>query len=146
MPVAAARAARLLRPGGLLFFRDYGSGDLAQQRLEDKGQTDGEGTYERGEGTLARYFSLSEAEAVFADAGFDTRELKFVERDITNRKRAITMNRKWVQAKFVKRGAPPVFDDATSATRPSDVTEAEPARRRQAATTPACCALGCSPS
>ena len=55
IPRAVARASSLLRPGGLAFFRDYGAGDLAQRRLEAKGQTDGAGRYERGEGTLARY-------------------------------------------------------------------------------------------
>mgnify|MGYP002004599087 CR=1 FL=1 len=87
MVAAVRRAARLLRPGGLLFFRDYGAGDLAQRRLDDRGQTDGAGTYERGEGTLARYFSLEEVGDLFPAALFDRVELRHVERDITNRAR-----------------------------------------------------------
>ena len=87
MVAAVRRAARLLRPGGLLFFRDYGAGDLAQRRLDDRGQTDGAGTYERGEGTLARYFSLEEVGDLFPPALFDRVELRHVERDITNRAR-----------------------------------------------------------
>ena len=36
MPRAVRRLSQLLKPGGLLFFRDYGAGDLAQKRFDDK--------------------------------------------------------------------------------------------------------------
>ena len=129
MVAAVRRAARLLRPGGLLFFRDYGAGDLAQRRLDDRGQTDGAGTYERGEGTLARYFSLEEVGDLFPPALFDRVELRHVERDITNRAQGVTMNRRWVQAKFARRGAPPCFEPVAGA---PPLAETGAARRRGA--------------
>eukprot|EP00628_Pelagophyceae_sp_CCMP2097_P004500 CAMPEP_0184103614 /NCGR_PEP_ID=MMETSP0974-20121125/13942_1 /TAXON_ID=483370 /ORGANISM="non described non described, Strain CCMP2097" /LENGTH=322 /DNA_ID=CAMNT_0026406585 /DNA_START=1 /DNA_END=969 /DNA_ORIENTATION=- len=112
MPRAILRVAALLKPGGLLFFRDYGSGDLAQQRLAAStlargGTVDGE-TYERGEGTLSHYFSLDECRELFDVGGLQPVEVKTVDRDITNRKKSITMNRVWIQAKFVKADGRPV--------------------------------------
>ena len=105
-----ARCARLLRPGGLLFVRDYAAGDLAQKRLEAKPnrRTAEEDGFVRGEGTLARYFSRADFDALF-DADFEALAVGFVERDITNRKQKVTMERRWIQGKYVRRGAPPLF-------------------------------------
>ena len=122
-----ARCARLLRPGGLLFVRDYAAGDLAQKRLEAKPnrRTAEEDGFVRGEGTLARYFSRADFDALF-DADFEALAVGFVERDITNRKQKVTMERRWIQGKYVRRGAPPLFSGGGRA----NVVEAAPAVRR----------------
>ena len=113
-----ARCARLLRPGGLLFVRDYAAGDLAQKRLEAKPnrRTAEEDGFVRGEGTLARYFSRADFDALF-DADFEELAVGFVERDITNRKQKVTMERRWIQGKYVRRGAPPLFSVGGARTR-----------------------------
>lgn len=123
-----ARCARLLRPGGLLFVRDYAAGDLAQARLDAKPgrRTGEEGGYARGEGTLARYFSLADFDALFA-GDFDALDVGFVERDITNRKQRVTMARRWIQGKYARKGAPPFC--GVPAKR-ANVAEAAPAVRR----------------
>ena len=120
-----ARCARLLRPGGLLFVRDYAAGDLAQKRLEAKPnrRTAEEDGFVRGEGTLARYFSRADFDALF-DADFEALAVGFVERDITNRKQKVTMERRWIQGKYVRRGAPPLFSVGGRA----NVVEAAPVR------------------
>ena len=132
-----ARCARLLRPGGLLFVRDYAAGDLAQKRLEAKPnrRTAEEDGFVRGEGTLARYFSRADFDALF-DADFEALAVGFVERDITNRKQKVTMERRWIQGKYVRRGAPPLFSVGGARTssrprRPSGARRSPPPPRRR---------------
>ena len=129
-----ARCARLLRPGGLLFVRDYAAGDLAQKRLEAKPnrRTAEEDGFVRGEGTLARYFSRADFDALF-DADFEALAVGFVERDITNRKQKVTMERRWIQGKYVRRGAPPCFRSGRDVVGPRRPSGARRRRRRPAA-------------
>ena len=59
MPAAVANVARTLIPGsGQILFRDYCSGDLAQERFSVEGRQRclRKGLYARGDGTLAYYF------------------------------------------------------------------------------------------
>ena len=44
-----------------------------------------------------------ELKELFNNAGFDMEEGKLVEKDVVNEKRKITMARKWIQCRFVKR-------------------------------------------
>lgn len=103
---AVRRLAKLLKIGGLLFFRDYAAGDMAQSRFDSRGEKNvtEQGVYTRGEGTLAHYFTKEEVRSVFEDDGLlEAKEITLVERDIKNRKLDITMHRIWMQAKFVRR-------------------------------------------
>lgn len=90
MQRAVQRLARLLKVGGLLFFRDYAAGDMAQHRFDARGaknKLDSE-TYARGlcshslfqvsfpvtrsgagEGTLAHYFTHDEIRSLFEHDG-----------------------------------------------------------------------------
>jgi methyltransferase-like protein 6 len=99
MPAVLARLRRLLKPGGMILFRDYGRHDLAQLRFMP-GQKLEDNFYVRGEGTLAFFFELGQLQSLFESAGFKTLECKEVTREIVNRKKDITMHRRWVQAKF----------------------------------------------
>lgn len=113
MRAAVTRLARLLKPGGLFFFRDYASGDMAQERFNARGAKNkrDEHTYARGEGTLAHYFTRDEVRSLFEDDGLLRHtQLTTVERAIENRKMAITMQRIWLQAKFLRQEP----DDPTS--------------------------------
>jgi len=58
----ASESARVLRPGGKLFFRDFGADDMRSgqgREVEPK-------TYKRGEGILTHYFTEKEAVKLFS--------------------------------------------------------------------------------
>jgi len=58
---SAREAARVLLPGGRLFFREFGRGDMRFGRGEEVEQ----GTFRRGVGTITHYFTPEEAGALF---------------------------------------------------------------------------------
>uniref|UniRef100_A0A7S3NJL3 Methyltransferase-like protein n=1 Tax=Aureoumbra lagunensis TaxID=44058 RepID=A0A7S3NJL3_9STRA len=103
MRSTVVRVTKLLRPGGLIFFRDYAAGDMKQARFDKRGSKNKvtHQTYKRGEGTLAHYFSLEDVNNLFNGLDLKTLVLTNIERDITNHKMDITMNRIWIQAKFL---------------------------------------------
>mmetsp|Transcript_15421 Transcript_15421/g.50445 ORF Transcript_15421/g.50445 Transcript_15421/m.50445 type:complete len:315 (-) Transcript_15421:64-1008(-) len=114
---AVRRLAKLLRPGGLLFFRDYAQGDMKQSRFDHRGRKNHgkDNSYKRGEGTFAYYFELDEVKALFCDDDLlDVLQLTNVNREIVNRKESLTMNRIWIQGKFLRRGGHDAADDDTS--------------------------------
>ena len=97
------RLANLLRPGGLLFVRDYAAGDMKQSRFDQKGAKMKDNvTYQRGEGTFAHYFTIDELRSLCCDDGVPLNPIQLmnVQRDIVNRKADLTMHRIWIQAKF----------------------------------------------
>eukprot|EP00955_Chlamydomonas_euryale_P065357 359211-Chlamydomonas_euryale.AAC.11 len=104
MPAALANVARLLKPGtGRLLFRDYGRGDLAQDKHQaGAAKKLGENFYVRGDGTRCYYFDGAELPALFAPHGLLLSESKLHARDVDNHKRQITMHRRWVQAVFTR--------------------------------------------
>ena len=91
-----------LAPGGIVYFRDYARHDLPQLRYPEGAKLQ-DNFYVRGDGTGAHYFSTEEITALFSDAGFDPIGVDYVHREIVNRKKALTMKRIWVQARFRKR-------------------------------------------
>ena len=95
--------AQVLRPGARVLVRDYAVGDLAEERLnEKKAQRKlDENYYVRGDGTFVRYFTQESLLEAFEGTGiFKLLEMKVCEREIENRKKQITMHRKWIQAVF----------------------------------------------
>jgi methyltransferase-like protein 6 len=102
---ATAEIARTLRPGGVLLFRDYARGDVKEDEDSEfvPGNKAGdERTYRRSDGTLAVFFDEDELANVFDKFGLKG-ECEIVEHVITNRKLGISMTRKFVQGRFVKR-------------------------------------------
>ena len=116
-------AAACIKPGGVLFFRDYCDGDLAQARFVAAAQHTGSrtpaitesGTFARTNGTLSHFFTVEEVETLFSDGGFKAVDVSLVERTVINRKRAAAgdgdevctsalpeghMPRRWIQARF----------------------------------------------
>ncbi len=97
---AIKNAARLLKPGGYVLFRDYGRGDLAQVRFKS-GRWMEENFYVRGDGTRVYFFDKDELESIWGEA-FRTLNLDVDRRLIVNRQRRIKMYRCWIQGRFQK--------------------------------------------
>uniref|UniRef100_A0A0G4H2D0 Methyltransferase-like protein n=1 Tax=Chromera velia CCMP2878 TaxID=1169474 RepID=A0A0G4H2D0_9ALVE len=104
----ARRSVKLLKPGGLLLFRDYGRFDLAQLRQAKSGKAKlGDNFYVRGDGTRAYYFTTEELLDLFVkENGLEEVENRYHCREFTNRKMQLQMKRIWVQAKFRKPSQP----------------------------------------
>ncbi|KAF5748334.1 hypothetical protein HS088_TW04G00286 [Tripterygium wilfordii] len=91
---------RVLRPNGYVLFRDYATGDLAQERFSCKDQKISENFYVRGDGTRAFYFSNDFLTSLFKENGFDVKEFGLCCKQVENRARELVMNRRWLQAVF----------------------------------------------
>lgn len=113
---------KLLKPGGLLCFRDYGYGDLAQVRFK-KGRYMEENFYARGDGTRVYFFKEEEltkiwtgrspggdsSEETRSDARFEQLNLGVDRRLLVNRGKQLKMYRCWMQGRFQK----PLATDTT---------------------------------
>jgi len=98
------RIWQALRPGGMVFLRDYAQNDMAQQRFEvtPKASRLDENYMVRGDGTLSYYFSLNFLEELFTKNGFRILENKVVAKEVTNRKESKHMDRLFIQGKYIK--------------------------------------------
>ncbi|KAJ2063148.1 hypothetical protein GGI17_001884 [Coemansia sp. S146] len=97
---AVDNAYRVLKPGGVLLFRDYGRNDLTQLRFK-KARLLGDNLYIRGDGTRVYFFTNEELAEVFGKR-FDIEQNAIDRRLLVNRKRELKMYRVWLQAKFRK--------------------------------------------
>nr|XP_054767439.1 tRNA N(3)-methylcytidine methyltransferase METTL6-like [Lytechinus pictus] len=93
---------RVICPGGLVLFRDYGLYDHAMLRFS-KGHKLNENFYVRQDGTRAYYFSTDLLSDIFLKAGFDVVINEYVHRETVNKKEGLSVPRVFVQSKFVKR-------------------------------------------
>lgn len=101
LAVAFRKIFDILRPGGLLLFRDYGRYDLTQLRLKADRLIDDD-FYFRGDGTTVYFFTPERLRELAQAAGFVVLEARHDRRLITNRFRRLKMHRNWVQAKFMR--------------------------------------------
>ncbi|GMG99126.1 hypothetical protein Nepgr_000966 [Nepenthes gracilis] len=100
MPLVLQNIRNIVKPNGHVLFRDYATGDLAQERLTCRDQKISENFYVRGDGTQAFYFTEEYLGTLFRENGFDTKELGLCCKQVHNRSRKLVMNRRWIQAVF----------------------------------------------
>ncbi|KAJ2996849.1 hypothetical protein HDV02_006102 [Globomyces sp. JEL0801] len=96
---AAENIFKMLKPGGLLLFRDYGRYDLAQVRMK-KNRLLEDNFYCRGDGTRVYFFTNEELEKMFFK--FEIIQNAADKRLIVNRLKKVKMYRNWLQGKFRK--------------------------------------------
>ncbi|KAJ1902412.1 hypothetical protein LPJ66_000023 [Kickxella alabastrina] len=97
---AVENAYRVLKPGGILLFRDYGRNDLTQLRFKKSRLLDSN-FYVRGDGTRVYFFTNDELAEVFGGK-FTVEQNAIDRRLLVNRKLELKMYRVWLQAKFRK--------------------------------------------
>lgn len=93
--------ASLLKPGGLILFRDYAQYDLTQLRFKGRAYL-GDNYYVRADGTTTYFFTKSLVGELFTSAGLSEVELKTDNRLLVNRLKSLKMCRCWIQAKYRK--------------------------------------------
>lgn len=92
---------KLLKPGGLILFRDYGLYDMAQLRFKP-GSKIAENFYMRQDGTRSYFFSLEFTQDLFAKAGFKLLVNSYIHRRTVNKKEDVDVARIFVQVKGEK--------------------------------------------
>lgn len=111
---AVRNVYKVLKPGGLVCFRDYGRGDLAQVRFR-KGRYLEENFYIRGDGTRVYFFEQEELVDIWSGSKFERDgvegevprfEIESIGVDrrlLVNRKEEKKMYRCWMQGRFRKK-------------------------------------------
>ncbi|KAI9564232.1 hypothetical protein GHT06_007970 [Daphnia sinensis] len=98
---ALCSIALVLRPGGVLIFRDYGLYDMAQLRF-GRGNKISDNFYVRQDGTRSYFFSVECLKQLVAEAGFDVASCHYVNRRTVNKKEGVDEPRVFVQGKFIR--------------------------------------------
>nr|XP_019962594.1 PREDICTED: methyltransferase-like protein 6 [Paralichthys olivaceus] len=103
MKLALQNIFRVLKPGGVVLFRDYGLQDHAMLRFK-AGSKLGENFYVRQDGTRSFFFSKEFLAELFTDAGFQSVANDYVLRETVNKKEGLCVPRVFLQSKFTKPG------------------------------------------
>lgn len=101
MPIAIQECFSVIKPGGILLFRDYGLYDMTMLRFAPE-QRVGYREYMRSDGTRSYFFSLESLRDLFSSVGFIELELDYCCVRSVNRRKGKIMRRVWVHGKFQK--------------------------------------------
>uniref|UniRef100_A0A8C2ATR6 tRNA N(3)-cytidine methyltransferase n=1 Tax=Cyprinus carpio TaxID=7962 RepID=A0A8C2ATR6_CYPCA len=101
MQKALEQIYKVLRPGGIVLFRDYGLYDHAMLRFKS-GNKLGDNFYVRQDGTRSFFFSREYLAGLFQQAGFETLVNEYVLRETVNKKEGLCVPRVFLQSKFLK--------------------------------------------
>lgn len=92
---------RILKPGGVVLFRDYGLYDHAMLRFKS-GNKLGDNFYVRQDGTRSYFFSKEFLAELFENVGFKSITNDYVLRETVNKKEGLCVPRVFLQSKFTK--------------------------------------------
>ena len=101
---AVSNVACLLKPGGLVLFRDYAKYDKAMIRFSERSKIDDQ-FYVRQDGTRAYFFVKEQLVDLFDRCDLDCESIGYVERETVNNATKSKYARIFLQAKFRKRKA-----------------------------------------
>ncbi|CAK7341055.1 unnamed protein product [Dovyalis caffra] len=93
MPTAIMECFSVLKPGGLLLFRDYGLYDMTMLRFEPEKRV-GFREYMRSDGTRSYFFCLDTVRDLFVGVGFVELELEYCCVKSENRRKGKSMQRR----------------------------------------------------
>lgn len=86
-----------MKPGSVIYFRDYGRYDFSQLNFSrKKGRKLKDNFYVKHDGTRVYYATEDEIRNYFLTAGFKERECKAHYRYLENRKTGLEMYRVWI--------------------------------------------------
>lgn len=101
MQDAVRKVVAAIKPGGRLFFRDYGRYDQAQLRFKS-GHKLQDNFYVRQDNTRAYYFTTEEVDQLLVEAGLVKVENEYIRRQYVNRQQNIVRFRVWIHAVYSK--------------------------------------------
>ncbi|XP_072317370.1 tRNA N(3)-methylcytidine methyltransferase METTL6 [Eucyclogobius newberryi] len=101
MRLALENISRVVKPGGLVLFRDYGLYDHAMLRFK-AGNKLGDYFYVRQDGTRSYFFSKEFLAELVESAGFQSITNDYVLRETVNKKEGLCVPRVFLQSKFTK--------------------------------------------
>jgi len=133
LAAVAQRLCGALKPGGLLYVRDFADGDMVN--AEDRRARLAPRMWLRQDGTLQWHLSLEDLRCSFTDAAapcstsLEEIHLTIVEMEKVNRKHDVSMRRRWVEGKWRKRGPVSPDPDLAAVTEPiPDRSPTDPSR------------------
>lgn len=92
---------KVMKPNGIVLFRDYGLNDHAMIRFKP-GHKLSERFYVRQDGTRAYYFSVDETRKLFECSGYEVVDCEYVHRQTVNRGEGLCVPRTFLQGRFTK--------------------------------------------
>ena len=99
--VSLERLRTVMKPGGMLCFRDYGRYDHNERRFYDGGNKVADGGYVKGDGTQQCFFELEATRELFRRAGFvEAVPLDYHFNRVHNRKTDVEMRKVFINGVF----------------------------------------------
>lgn len=102
MHLALKNIYKIMKPGGLILFRDYAEFDKAMMRFSASSKIC-DNFYRRQDGTRAYFFSSSFLSKIFDEAGFECKSIEYLDRETLNHATEEKHSRKFLQARFTKK-------------------------------------------